>query len=318
MKKTFYIIALIQLFLVGSLHAQEAFKHLGASLEVGSTGLGINVSYPLVTDRLIVTVGYNFPSLSIKKNFEMNSEPINRIINQSNAKIDSYNSLIEHFPDKAKEMGMTPIHRIENIDKTMNAEIQAKLNFGNFKVMAEYYPTKKSYFHITAGFLIGNGTWMDVNATVDQRIWASYIQAIEENANIPYIKRGDFDGEAPIIDIKPEEGLENTAKVNILNETYVIRPNSGGHLNTKFTINKFKPYLGVGFGNSIPSLGKKRLGFQMEIGAYYQGKPSFVSDSKTEYDPDAFSSKEVDDIADMLQYLRWYPQLTFRFTGKIF
>lgn len=301
--------------------AQEAFKHLGASFEVGTTGLGVNLSYPVVTDRLVISVGYNFPSLSITSDFELNGQPINSRIGEANAMIKTYNDLIAKYPEKAQEKGMTPMTPIATVDK-IKTDVEAKLNLGNVKIMAEYYPSKKSYFHFTAGVLIGNGDWMTVNADVDKAVWNVYTDAIKKNASIPNMKAGELTAGipgAPVLpqsDIHPVEGLENAAKVTIHNQTYCLKPNSNGHLNTKLKIQKVKPYIGVGFGSSVPT--KHRCGFQMEIGAYYQGKPSFESDALIEYDEKAFSNKTVDDVVDYLVHIRWYPQVTFRLTGRIF
>lgn len=317
------ILSLITASVLGlsTLSAQEAFKHLGASVELGTTGVGVNISYPVITDRLVLSVGYNFPSLSVKSHFDLNGQPINDQIRSANNMINSYNNMITKYPDQAAERGMKPIDPIGNIS-SIDTEIKAKLNFGNVKIMAEYYPTSSSFFHFTAGVLIGNGEWMTIDAKADPAVWQTYTNAVKQNAAIPHIKAGELTAGipgAPVIpatDIHPVDGLDNAAKVNIHDETYVLAANSGGHLKTKLAVQKVKPYIGVGFGSSVPT--ERRVGFQMEIGAYYQSKPSFESNSKVTYDPSAYSSKKVDDIADMLLYLRWYPQLTFRITGRIF
>lgn len=336
MKKVFSLFT-ASLLGLSSLSAQEAFKHLGASVEFGTTGLGVNISYPVITDKLIVSVGYNFPTYSITGSFDLNAQPINDRISSANGMIAKYNNMVDNYDNLIKDYPflvdyiptdkqLTRISEVEKIDK-LHADIDAKVNFGNFKVMAEYYPTTSSFFHITAGFLIGNGEWMDINADVERKAWAAYVSAVEQNKAIPTMKKGSlteniefpFGMKPPVFpsaDIQPVEDLDKSAKFNINNDTYVLPPESGGHLNSKLTIKKFKPYLGVGFGSSIPT--ERRIGFQLEIGAYYQGKPTFESKYITEYDPKAYSNKTVDDVVDMFQYLRWYPQLTFRFTGRIF
>lgn len=337
MKKVFALFA-ASLLGLSSLSAQEAFKHLGASLELGTTGVGVNISYPVITDHLVISVGYNFPSVTIKSGFDLNGQPINNSINAANEAIGRYNNMVNNFDNLINDysflkdqippgMKMTPIDRISNIEQ-LHADVDAKLNFGNFKVMAEYYPTSKSYFHFTVGFMIGNGVWMDVDANVEEKAWNTYLKAIEQNKSIPTLKKGALTENItppypgfpmpvfPSTDIQPVEGLETAAKVNIYNETYCVKPESNGHINTKLTIQKIKPYIGLGFGSSVPT--KRRFGFQMEIGAYYQSKPTFESDAIVKYDENAFNSKTIDDIVDNLVRIRWYPQLTFRFTGRIF
>lgn len=315
------LLALISALILCSnmLSAQEALQHLGASIEVGTTGAGVNVSFPVITDRLIVTVGYNFPSVTINSHFDLNASTINSKINAANNMIGNYNKVIDENPEGAQKLGMTKITPINEVDK-INTEVKAKLNFGNFKLMAEFYPSKSNYFHFTAGLLIGSGEWIDINAQVDEKVWNTYITAMVQNEHIPTLSKNDPKViEAGIklnTDIHPVAGLEDAAKLNIHDETYHLSKDCGGHLNTKLMVNKVKPYIGIGFGSSIPT--KRRLGFQTELGAYYQGKPYFESSAKTEYDKSAFSSSMVDDIIDNIIYLHWYPQLTFRLTGRIF
>lgn len=299
------LLALISALILCSnmLSAQEALQHLGASIEVGTTGAGVNVSFPVITDRLIVTVGYNFPSVSINSHFDLNASTINSKINAANELIAKNNPIFE------KE-GYKPLEQIEEIKDKITTEVKAKLNFGNFKLMAEFYPSKSNYFHFTAGLLIGSGEWIDINAQVDEKVWNTYLSAVAQNERIPDLRDKGYPN------IHPVEGLDNAAKLNIHDETYQLSKDCGGHLNTKLMVNKVKPYIGIGFGSSIPT--KRRLGFQTELGAYYQGKPYFESSAKTEYDKSAFSSSMVDDIIDNIIYLHWYPQLTFRLTGRIF
>ena len=322
MKKVFTI-ALAASLLAGAAQAQEAFKHLGMSLEAGTTGLGVNLSYPLVTDHLVLTLGYNLPTFNIKTDFDLNGQPINDRVNSANAMIDTYNNLIGQYPDQAAERGMKPLSKINNIEN-INTKIEAKLNFVNFKAFLEYYPTTKSYFHLTAGVMIGSGEWMTIDAKADEAAWRTYTTAIEENKTIPHLSVGEIsDGSqytgAPVIpstEIHPVEGLENAAVFNINGQTFHLSPNSGGRLSTKLTVKKVKPYLGVGFGSSVPT--KHRLGCQFELGAYYQGKPTLESDSEVPFNSAAYSSKTVDDIMKTIVHFQWYPQMTLRFTGRLF
>ncbi len=315
MKKVFAL-ALAASMMAGASQAQEAFKHLGMSVEVGTTGLGVNLSYPLVKDHLIVTLGYNLPTYTINTDFDLNGSIINNRIASANAAIDSYNSIIEKNPEVAADKSMSKIDRIENVS-TINTEIEAKINFVNFKALLEFYPTTKSAFHFTAGVYVGDGEWMSINAQADPAVWSVYKRAVDQNKLIPTLSKDELAPGVPGTDIRPVEGLDKAAVFNLNGETYCLDPNSGGRLDTKLTIQKVKPYLGVGFGSSVPT--RKRLGCQLEIGAYYQGKPTLESPSKLEaYNAEAFSSKTVDDIIKTVVHFEWYPQLTLRFTGRLF
>lgn len=318
MKKLFALIC-IALLGIGSSNAQEAFKHLGASLEVGSTGIGVNLSYPLISDHLIMTVGYNFPSFTISKEFGLNKGSIDGQMNQAIGKLKEYNKLVNDYGDYAQQMGLSAIPGVDGMSekianvKELNADVDASVNFGNFKVMFEYYPTTTNLFHFTAGLFIGSGSWMDISGKIDQKVW--------NDAYRPVIKA--HDQLMAEINMHPDlkdkvtavPSIKEAAKITVYDETFVIDPESG-KLDASLSINKVKPYIGIGFGSSIPT--KQSCGFQMEIGAYYQGKPTFESSTRVNYDPSAYSNTAVDEIVEYLEYLSWYPQITFRFTGKLF
>lgn len=314
MKKIFAL-ALAASMVAGAAQAQEAFKHLGMSLEAGTTGVGVNLSYPIVTDHLIVTLGYNLPTYTVNADFDLNGQPINDRVNQANGMIDNYNKMIDQYPDVAAMKGMSKIDRIDNVG-TINTEVEAKLNFTNFKAMLEYYPTTKSAFHITAGVFVGNGEWMTISAQADRAVWSTYTKAVDQNKLIPHLSANELAPGIPATNIGPVEGLEDAAIFNLNGQTFHLAPNCGGRLDTKMTVQKVKPYIGVGFGSSVPT--RKRLGCQLELGAYYQGKPTLESPAEVAYDSKAFSSKTVDDIMKTIVHFQWYPQMTLRFTGRLF
>ena len=80
-----------------------------------------------------------------------------------------------------------------------------------------------------------------------------------------------------------------------------------------------KPYLGLGWGRSIP---KTAVSFQFEFGVWYHGKPKLVIDESTpRYNGnniDADVTKDVDDIMDKVEKIPVYPQISFRLTGHLF
>lgn len=297
---------------------QEAFKHLGMSLEVGTTGAGVNLSYPLVTNHLILSLGYNFPTVAIKKNVELTTGYVNGKVNEVNTMIDNYNRYATMFSPLFEQWGLDQnMGKVSPIE-SMEADLEAKINFANFKVMLEYYPTTQSNFHFTAGVMIGNGDWMDFSAEVDRTAWNTYMAAVAANdratANV-----NKYNEQMRQIDpnhVLELAHLDDAARVNLDEQTFCIGKESNGRFDAKMSIEKVKPYIGIGFGNSVPT--KHRCGFQMEIGAYYQGKPVIESPQEVGYDSSAYNDKTIDTIVDAVTRFSWYPQLSFRWTGRLF
>lgn len=352
--KKFFVLALAGSMIAGAVQAQEAFKHLGMSLEAGSTGFGVNLSYPLVTDHLVLTLGYNFPALTIKKTADLNPSYVNGKIGNINQMIDRYNTNVQKFNEQVEPMAqygvaldpMTPIaNKIENLS-AMSGNIEAKLNFANYKAFLEYYPTTKSYFHFTVGFMAGNGEWMNISAEIDRNTWGTYQQAIAAgdlamntvqnyNSKLPTYN-AQIDAANALIDqhnqlpgaeqiariqqlpeVNESAPIDDAAAVSINGQTFVIGRDSNGRLDMTMKIKKIKPYLGVGFGSSVPT--KHRCGFQMEVGAYYQSTPTLESlQENPSFAGNTYTDKTIDEIVKTIVHLQWYPQLTLRWTGRLF
>lgn len=366
-------LSLATLLTCGAVQAQDAFKHLGMSVEAGTTGLGVNLSYPVVTNHLILSVGYNFPSFSINKSVDLNPSYVNGRVDMVNSMIKEFNTGVEKNNANVKNMEtlglqcatMTPLAAIDKLE-SMQGDIEAKVNFGNWKVMLEFYPTLKSYFHITAGVMIGNEEWMTVTGTVDPTTWGIYRQClaasdhalstveqykgsldannakidsyneqiIQYNAQVDeYNKAVDEYNKLPGVDPKEKkeklgkishlpditlrDAIDDAAAVTVGDHTYVLDRNSNGRIDVAMKIKKVKPYIGVGFGSSVPT--KHRMGFQMEIGAYYQGKPIIESLQQNDgFTGSTYSDKMLNEIVNTITRFEWYPQFTMRWTGRLF
>lgn len=277
--------------------AQQAFKSLSIGVEVGTTGLGVDIAVPLITDHLVVRGGLTAPSLSYPFNIKVGMSELNQEIADANAML-----------------GQSGIdERISTSFSDMDLTLTPVLNLSTAKLLFEIYPFRKSSFHIVAGAYMGIGdNFIAATAMTDKAFWSDYkslqgeISAINEKyAGVPGYETIDI----------------SSAKFNVLDKSYEFREDGGrGALDAELQIAKFRPYVGLGFGRSMP---KKHLGFQFEIGAWYHGKPSLVSGSQIDYDaslpdmtPDFFGDGGMESILD--KWGRFYPQLSLRLIYRIF
>lgn len=311
--KKILALALAASLSAGAAQAQEAFKHLGLSVEAGTTGLGVNLSYPIVTDHLILTLGYNLPTFALTKDADLSVGAVNGKIDQANNAISTYNNIVQNLNEQGLNTNnYQTIETIKHLD-AIGAEVEAEINFVNYKAFLEYYPTTKSNFHFTVGVFSGNGEWVNIKATANREAWETYEQARRLNALIP-------NNVPNHPEIKPVEGLDECMKFNVDDQTILLKPESKGVMHARLAVEKIKPYAGIGFGSSVP---RKRVGFQMELGAYYQKAPVFESASPNTvfldtFDSSASSIDQVDNIMQTIRKISWYPQLTFRITGRLF
>lgn len=275
-----------------SYNNMEAFRNVGVGIEAGLMGAGFEVSMPVVTDHLVLVLGYNLPNIKVNTDFEVSSSDIRQKINEMNTNINNYN---------AQASGMPNYSRIDNLDypdKDITVDVDAKVKLGAFKCMLEYYPSAENSFHITVGMLIGQDNFVNLKGTADAEWWQTYMKAIEINdKQLPSEYR--------------VSNLEDVVKFSIDDRTFQLKPNSNGKVDLDVNINKVRPYLGFGFGRPIP---KKRVGFQFELGAWFHGKPEIVSDSEVSYDP---SADGVSDVVKVMNKIQFWPQMTFRLTGRI-
>ena len=121
--------------------AQQAFNSLSFGVELGTTGVGVELAMPLVTDHMVFKLGFNAPSLSYGFSTTMPMDQVNATVDNINAQL--------------QQLGL-PGH-IDTRMPDMELSLRPVLNLSTAKLMLEYYPFRKSSFHITAGAYFGMG-----------------------------------------------------------------------------------------------------------------------------------------------------------------
>ena len=226
MKKIFQFLALSLLIAQSSAtFAQEdknLFNHLNVGLTVGTDGLpGIDVAAP-IGNYVQVRAGYSFvPKFKFKAN-------INYTRNGG--------ALQGSYKDK----------------------IAIKLNKGDFKLLFDAFPFKKSSFHVTAGAYIGSSDFAKIN------------------------------NDGPISGVAPNEW--GTAKIQISNNpAHMFSTDENGNIKGRVRVNSFKPYIGVGFGRAVSA--DKKVTVNFDLGIQLWGKPKLEIWS---YDIAGFDNKWVE------------------------
>lgn len=288
MKKLIVSAAAMVMALTANAQYMEPFRNVGVGVEAGLGGFGIQVSVPVVKDHLVLDVGYNFYGFKIGADIDIDKEKANEGLADLNERIrkDEIENPDRHY---------TSFNYLQD-DITVGAK--AKLG-SNFKIMAEYYPSASSSFHITAGLMMGSSSLVTLSGVADDATQAIF-----------KVAKADQELLRQYGEIGPEEDLIfQNARFSIDDKTYCL----GDDVSAKATVkvNSVKPYLGIGFGRAIP---KGRVGFQTEIGAWYHGKPSITSPNEIEYDPYA---EGIDGVGKIMSKIQFWPQITFRLTGRI-
>ena len=283
MKKLLVIVAVLSIS-AGVVNAQEAFKHLSVGLEVGTTGAGVELALPVVTDHLVLKAGYNFPNINAKTT--------------TNVSISNFSSDINEFVGAANDLlaELGESDRLVTLPNSTTVDVKGTVNFGAFKAMLEYYPSKNSGFHITAGLYAGSKDNL-ISAEFDcSEIWNIY------QTDLAIVNKYASELEEAEVGDIPDPKFSLNGKSYQLSST----------LNAGIKVAKLRPYLGIGFGRSIP---ETHFGFQFDLGVWYHGKPEISSANEIKYDP---SYAEFNADLSTLEKIVVYPQLSFRLIYRIF
>lgn len=285
MKKCILPLALL-VFSTIPTFAQKAFQSLSVGIEAGTSGVGIELALPVVTDYLVFKAGFNAPSLTMSFHESVDMEYIN-------SEIDDVNSNLMAIGDP------TRFSHFNDADM----ELRPTVNFSALKFMFEIYPFKKKSFHITAGAFYSMGDLLSASASVDESFWANY-KDIRSKVDALNEKYKDTPGyvEATVGDIAFSAG----------EHTYAVKEKDGkGVMEATLAIPKFRPYVGIGFGRSMP---EGHFAVQFDLGAVYNSSVAIDSPNEVDYDPSAYVA--VEDVP--LKYLSFLPTVSLRLIYKIF
>lgn len=175
-------------------------------------------------------------------------------------------------------------------------DIKGKPFMSQGKVLFDIYPTKKTSFHFTVGAMIGSSEIAKLRAA-DKTVAA--VELYNQD-----IKNGL---------IVAEPGFPNGITIEF--EGYAITPNKG-RAEVDARVNSFRPYVGIGFGRSVP---RKNIGCKFELGMEFWGKIKVVDKygdhEITEDEPNI--SSDLKDVLSILNKVPGYPCLKFSVFGKI-
>lgn len=316
MKKLLSFLTLTSLLSVNALAGEpaekmQAFKHLSIGVEAGTMGAGVNLSMPIVKNHLVMTVGYNFPKFTYSTNFDANVGSVNADISEYNSKLDFLRTTASNYLPSDAYSNLNPIDYVNGKSKA-----DATVDFANAKLMFEYYPSKNHNFHFTAGVMIGNEEFIRFEGHTSKVDWDNYNKYLGsiESANKVINLINNAAG-SRLIDNYSHSEVSFRFDDTVCRVEDLDRDGTGDVMGS-LMIQKVKPYFGIGFGRSVPN---KRIGFQFEIGAWYHGNPTISIDN-----PKAGNHSQIDvtdniqDIIETVKSIPVYPQITFRFTGRLF
>jgi len=318
---------------------KKYFQHLDVGVNLGTTGIGVDVSMP-VHDIVCLRTGFNYmPRVEVPMTFgiQVGDDPAT-----SDSKFAKMASVLQ-------DLTGNPV--------SDHVDMIGKAKMWNWNFLVDVYPLKNNkHWRVTAGFFLGPSTIAEsYNKTesmaslvavgiynnmynklhgktkrelasvklVDLSVLGPEYKDLYFDIDMLYALQQGFDaaGRMGVIlgtyvnDVLDKEG-------NVIHkkgEYYMMTPDDDDMVKADMKVNAFKPYIGVGYEGRLVK-GNDRLTVAVDAGVMlWGGKPSLITHDGTDliHDVEGITDK-VGDYVDIISKLYVFPTLSVRFAYTIF
>ena len=297
----------------------DIFQHLDASVTLGSTGIGFDVSSPM-GEYAKLRAGFSFmPHIHYSTRFEVQ---VGENPTESQSKFQTLSGLLRDMT------GYEVDNKIDMVEVP---------TYYNFNLLVDVYPFKDNkHWHFTAGFYLGNSTigkayntTEDMPSLVAVGIYNNmYEKAIRKEPFVTF----NYNGNPIAITDDPEyqdmlyQKFSEYGRMGVRignhvsdGSPYAIEPDENSMVKAKVRVNSFKPYLGFGYGGRLFK-GDDRYTISFDCGAmFWGGTPSILTHDGTDLAKDIENIKwKVGDYVDFIKGFKVFPVLNVRVTRTIF
>ena len=289
----------------------NTFRHLEASLSLGTAGVGIDVAVP-VCKYFQVRLGYNYMP-HFKKQFDMylaGGGQAARQYNEQGNRIRTPFDRIEQY--LYEQTGM-------EIDD--HIVMTGKMTMHNMKLLVDIYPLKyNKHWFFTTGIFWGSSefAYAENDPVSDKTISLmafynqSYAEAGADDAIRDYgrltLYPGDYASDV-------QEGLTTHHK----GDPYLLDPTADGKVTISTRSNEVKPYVGVGYtGRLISSRDDWKVSAELGV-MIWGGTPSQRLHNGMNLSKDVTNIPgSMGTCVELIEALKVYPVLNVRFAKTIF
>ena len=297
----------------------DIFQHLDASVTLGSTGIGFDVSSPM-GEYAKLRAGFSFmPHIHYSTRFEVQ---VGENPTESQSKFQTLSGLLRDMT------GYEVDNKIDMVEVP---------TYYNFNLLVDVYPFKDNkHWHFTAGFYLGNSTigkayntTEDMPSLVAVGIYNNmYEKAIRKEPFVTF----NYNGNPIAITDDPEyqdmlyQKFSEYGRMGVRignhvsdGSPYAIEPDENSMVKAEVRVNSFKPYLGFGYGGRLFK-GDDRYTISFDCGAmFWGGTPSILTHDGTDLAKDIENIKwKVGDYVDFIKGFKVFPVLNVRVTRTIF
>lgn len=306
----------------GSTAVVKPFQHLDLSLVVGTTGFGVDLATP-INKSIQIRTGFEFmPRFNHTMHFGIQA-------------YDNENNILETKFDKMAGI----LQDLTGFEVDSQVDMVGQPNYYNFKLLVDVFPFKSKKWHLTGGFYYGNSNIARAfNTTEDMtsllsvgmynRIYDFFTTMTTDesgNEDYTYIMKPIY-GDVyidPAVGDQMREKFTEYGRMGIHmgdyedGRHYMMEPGADGMVKAHVKVNRFKPYLGFGYGDDITKDKKVRVSFDCGI-MFWGGEPQIITHDGTNLSELAHVRGKVGDYVDIVKNFKVFPVINLRISKRLF
>lgn len=299
--------------LADKMNEHGVFNTIEIAANIGTTGLGLEVASP-ITEWTKLRAGFDcMPHFTIPMTFGMESY----VDGQINNKFDKIQDIMYRMS------GMT-------IDKEI--KMDSKPTMTTFRLLVDVYPFKNNrHWHFTAGFFLGGnsvGKSINVMSEMPSLLALNMYDRLYKGITSPDFKDqiidepifGDIYLDPEVADVLQEKMLElGQLGVHVGDykdgTPYMMMPDKDGTVSAKAKVNRFRPYIGFGYGGALSPDGKWQASFDAGV-QFWGGVPKVTTHDGTVLNDLINLRGKVGSYMDLMRAVPVYPTIDFRISYR--
>lgn len=291
----------------------EILNHLDLGVNIGTTGIGLYLQSP-VTKYVKIRAGVDYmPRFSSTIDFGL----------QAYTEDGGFTSNFSKMQEIMKTMSGYDVDQV--------VEVEGKPTAFNFKFMVDVYPWADKAWHLTAGFFYGSSKIAKAVNSISEMpslLAVGIYNRFYDNAINDYYLDNPIYGNNymdPVDADMLKERMKQMGRLGIhmgemLDGTmpYIMEPDNDGLVKANVYVNRFKPYLGVGYSGSLPKNKNINIGFDIGV-MMWGGAPKIVTHDGVDLARDVINVRgKVGDYVDIISAFKVYPVLNFTISYNLF
>lgn len=312
----------VKLPLFQYMQKKNILNHLDVSATVGTTGLGFDFALPIGNYVQIRTGAAFFPHIKLKMTYGLEMTGDNTVTEGTTS-----------FEKAARVLKETTGREVKR-----EVSMWAVPNYSNFKLLVDVFPFRNKNWHLTAGFYIGNTNFAraynrteDMSNLLSVNLYNHIVDRIKEGGDVFTWK-----GETISIPAQLKESVIRNGYIGVpfgtlkndvykdgqliyqKGETYYVMPADDNMIHTEGYINKFKPYLGFGYGGHLFKGSDTTISFDAGM-MFWGGSPKLITHNGVDLVHDLPKIRgQVGSTVEFVKTFQVFPVINLRLTQRIF